>query len=69
VTIPVGESSIVEFVTPVPGRRTAVDHNLSRVYFQGIGQVILVEGVPSAEIYERIERATYDCSDRRHVRP
>jgi nitrite reductase (NO-forming) len=58
VTIPVGGASIVEFVTPIPGTLTAVDHNLSRVYFKGLGQVILVEGVPNAEIYERIERAS-----------
>jgi nitrite reductase (NO-forming) len=57
VTIPVGGASIVEFLTPVPGALTAVDHNLSRVYFKGLGQVILVEGAPNAEIYERVELA------------
>jgi nitrite reductase (NO-forming) len=58
VTIPVGGASIVEFVTPVPGTLTAVDHNLSRVYFKGLGQTILVEGVPNPEIYQPLDRAT-----------
>jgi hypothetical protein len=32
-----GGATIVEFLTPVPGRLTAVDHNLSRVYFKRLG--------------------------------
>jgi nitrite reductase (NO-forming) len=52
VTIPVGGASIVEFVSPVPGTLTAVDHNLSRVFFKGLAQVFQVEGKPNAELYE-----------------
>jgi nitrite reductase (NO-forming) len=52
VNIPVGGASIVEFICPVPGKLTAVDHNLSRVYFKGLAQVIEVEGPPNPEIYE-----------------
>jgi nitrite reductase (NO-forming) len=52
VTVPSGGATIVEFVTPVPGTLTAIDHNLSRVYFKGLGQVINVEGPPNREIYD-----------------
>jgi nitrite reductase (NO-forming) len=52
VTVPTGGATIVEFITPVPGTLTAVDHNLSRVSFKGLGQVINVEGSPNPEIYE-----------------
>ena len=54
VTIPVGGATIVEFASPIPGTLTAVDHNLSRVFFAGLGQVIEVEGTPNPEIYEVI---------------
>jgi nitrite reductase (NO-forming) len=52
VTVPVGGATVVEFVTPVPGKLTAVDHNLSRVAFKGLGQVINVVGPKNKEIYE-----------------
>jgi nitrite reductase (NO-forming) len=52
VTVPAGGATVVEFVTPVPGTLTAVDHNLSRVFFKGLGQVINVEGPANPEIYE-----------------
>jgi nitrite reductase (NO-forming) len=51
VNIPVGGATIVEFVSPVPGTLTAVDHNLSRVAFKGASQVIEVEGPANPEIY------------------
>jgi nitrite reductase (NO-forming) len=54
VTVPAGGATIVEFVAPVPGKLTAVDHNLSRDYFKGLGQVINVQGSASPEIYESL---------------
>jgi nitrite reductase (NO-forming) len=54
VTVPVGGATIVEFVPPVPGKLTAVDHNLSRVAFKGLGQVINVVGPPNKELYEAL---------------
>jgi nitrite reductase (NO-forming) len=54
VTVPVGGATIVEFATPVPGKLTAVDHNLSRVAFKGLAQVINVVGPPNKEIYEAL---------------
>jgi nitrite reductase (NO-forming) len=54
VTVPVGGGTIVEFVPPVPGTLTAVDHNLSRVFFKGLGQVIKVVGPTNPEVYEPI---------------
>jgi nitrite reductase (NO-forming) len=54
VTVPVGGGTIVEFVPPVPGTLTAVDHNLSRVFFKGLAQVINVVGPRNKEIYEAI---------------
>jgi nitrite reductase (NO-forming) len=54
VTVPVGGATIVEFVPPAPGTLTAVDHNLSRVVFKGLGQVIKVVGPTNPEVYEPI---------------
>jgi nitrite reductase (NO-forming) len=54
VSVPVGGATIVEFVPPVPGTLTAVDHNLSRVFFKGLAQVIKVQGPRNPEIYEAI---------------
>jgi nitrite reductase (NO-forming) len=51
VTVPTGGATIVEFVAPVPGTLVAVDHNLSRVSFKGLGQIIQVNGSPNSEIY------------------
>lgn len=56
VTVPAGGATIVEFVAPVPGKLTAVDHNLSRM-FKGIGQVINVVGASNHEIYEMLPPA------------
>ena len=47
-----GGATIVEFVPPVPGKLTVVDHNLSRVCFKGLGLPITVEGPPNPELYE-----------------
>jgi nitrite reductase (NO-forming) len=52
VEVPVGGATIVEFVPPVPGKLTVVDHNLSRVCFKGLGLPITVEGPPNPELYE-----------------
>lgn len=57
VTVPAGGATIVEFVAPVPGKLTAVDHNLSRDFFKGLGQVINVVGAPNHEIYESLTPA------------
>lgn len=57
VTVPAGGATIVEFVAPIPGKLTAVDHNLSRVFFKGLGQVINVVGAPNHEIYESLPAA------------
>jgi nitrite reductase (NO-forming) len=54
VSVPVGGATIVEFVPPVPGKLTCVDHNLSRVCFKGLAQVIQVEGKANPEIYEAL---------------
>jgi nitrite reductase (NO-forming) len=54
VTVPVGGATIVEFVTPVPGTLTAIDHNFSRVQFKGLGQQIVVKGPSNPELYESI---------------
>jgi nitrite reductase (NO-forming) len=54
VTVPPGGASVVEFVTPAPGTLVAVDHNLSRVFFKGLGQVIQVDGEPNKEIYDNL---------------
>lgn len=54
VTVPAGGAAIVEFVAPVPGHLTAVDHNLSRDFFKGLGQVINVEGPANPELYESL---------------
>jgi len=57
VTVPVGGATIVEFVPPVPGKLTAVDHNLSRVAFKGLAQVINVVGPRDKEVYEPLGAA------------
>ncbi len=62
VTVPSGGAAIVEFVTPVPGTLTAVDHNLSRDYFKGLGQVINVEGSPNPEIYQVVGPTPATCA-------
>ena len=54
VTVPPGGATVVEFVTPAPGTLVAVDHNLSRVFFKGLGQVIQVDGAPNKEIYDNL---------------
>ncbi|HWB55019.1 MAG TPA: multicopper oxidase domain-containing protein [Tepidisphaeraceae bacterium] len=54
VNVPPGGGTIVEFVSPVPGTLIAVDHNLSRVCFKGLGQTFNVIGPPNPEIYESI---------------
>lgn len=54
VNVPAGGASIVEFLAPVPGRLTAVDHNLSRDFFKGLGQVINVTGPANPELYESL---------------
>jgi len=54
VTVPPGGATVVEFVTPVPGTLVAVDHNLSRVFFKGLGQVIQVDGAANTEIYDNL---------------
>lgn len=64
VTVPAGGSTVVEFTAPVPGKLTAVDHNLSRDYFKGLGQVINVEGPANREIYESLntpDGAPHEC--------
>jgi nitrite reductase (NO-forming) len=61
VNVPVGGATIVEFVSPVPGTLTAVDHNLSRVFFKGLGQVIEVTGAPNPELFETVGPATADA--------
>lgn len=54
VTVPAGGATIVEFIAPVPGHLTAVDHNLSRDFFKGLGQVINVEGPANPELYQSL---------------
>jgi nitrite reductase (NO-forming) len=62
VTVPVGGATIVEFVTPVPGKLTAVDHNLSRVAFKGLAQVINVVGPRNKEVYDVHHGPAHDLS-------
>jgi len=57
VTVPAGGATIVEFVAPVPGKLHAVDHNLSRDYFKGLGQEIDVVGPANPEVYESLTPA------------
>jgi nitrite reductase (NO-forming) len=71
VNVPVGGATVVEFVAPVPGVLTAVDHNLSRVAFKGTSQVINVVGAPNREIFEAIgapdaQGASDHCSMMKH---
>jgi nitrite reductase (NO-forming) len=54
VTVAPGGATVVEFVTPAPGTLVAVDHNLSRVFFKGLGQVIEVDGPANKEIYDNL---------------
>jgi hypothetical protein len=39
-----------------------VDHNLSRVFFKGLGQVIEVEGKANPELYETDSLACHDAA-------